>query len=103
MGEFSKVTTSPNELKTSAREQLLIDAARTITGERQDQYGGPESSFKDIAAFWSIYLDRSIDASDVAAMMVLFKTARLKETKNHKDSWLDIAGYAACGAEVSGA
>ncbi|MFN7882545.1 MAG: DUF6378 domain-containing protein [bacterium] len=25
--------------------------------------------------------------------------ARLKNSPNHRDSWVDLAGYAACGAE----
>ena len=33
--------------------------------------------------------------------MVLMKLARIKGSNGtHKDSWVDIAGYAACGYEV---
>jgi hypothetical protein len=34
--------------------------------------------------------------------MRLMKEARLIETPDHRDSFLDIVGYALCGAEVSG-
>jgi hypothetical protein len=29
------------------------------------------------------------------------KVARLMHTPGHVDSWVDIAGYAACGADVA--
>jgi hypothetical protein len=32
--------------------------------------------------------------------MVWMKMARLQEDPRHIDSWIDIAGYAACTAEV---
>ena len=31
----------------------------------------------------------------------VLKVARLMETPKHEDSWVDIAGYGACGAEVA--
>jgi hypothetical protein len=37
--------------------------------------------------------------ADVAAMLALLKIARLQQSPNHRDSWVDLAGYAACGAE----
>ena len=36
-------------------------------------------------------------------MMALLKIARVKYNPRHADSWVDIAGYAACGAECAGA
>jgi hypothetical protein len=32
--------------------------------------------------------------------MVALKMARLCVDEKHMDSWVDIAGYAACGAEI---
>lgn len=105
-------------VEPSTRRQLLLDAADTIDGDRNDTYGGPESSFKAIATMWSAYLesrgfcqhrpfaDREnppiIYPHDVAAMMAMLKIARIATTSGkHKDSWLDLAGYAACGWEVA--
>jgi hypothetical protein len=34
-------------------------------------------------------------------MMVMLKIARIKAKPDHEDSWVDIAGYAAIGAEAS--
>ncbi|MDU0991272.1 MAG: DUF6378 domain-containing protein, partial [Enterococcus faecium] len=58
-----------------------------------------EDCFADIAVFWAMYLDTAVCARDVANMMVLLKVARNKASW-HRDNWVDIAGYAACGAEV---
>jgi hypothetical protein len=30
-------------------------------------------------------------------MQALIKVARIRETRNHWDSWVDLAGYAASG------
>ena len=84
------------------RQTILDEAAKCVNVDRNEQYGEPEDSFKTIAAMWTAYLDgRSvISAADVAAMMVLFKTARISGGQAKTDNWVDIAGYAACGGEV---
>lgn len=43
-----------------------------------------------------------IDANDVAMMMALLKIARIAAGGGKADSWIDLAGYAACGAECEG-
>lgn len=90
----------------------LLKAALEIVEKRGLNYGKPENNFKRIAEFWEDYLNNRestsgfdtycpVTEADVAAMMVLMKVARLMEKPDHLDSWQDIAGYAACGAEVS--
>ncbi|HBO59704.1 MAG TPA: hypothetical protein DD624_07340 [Alphaproteobacteria bacterium] len=83
------------------REELLTKAAETVCGSREQAHGNPEGTFERIALAWSAYLDIELTTADVAVMMILFKTARLKGNPKHIDSWIDIAGYAACGAEVA--
>lgn len=84
----------------SARQTLLDDAARIVSGAREDTYGGPEKSFATIAALWSAYLGIPLAPHDVAAMQALVKLARIRGSDGqHRDSWVDLAGYAACGAE----
>lgn len=82
----------------SEREQLLDDAKKIVCGERSDQYGAVENTFSRIAQLWSGYLHKAISPRDVANMMVLLKVARNTHSI-HRDNWVDIAGYAACGAE----
>ncbi len=82
------------------RTEILNHANQIINGERQEAYGAPEDNFEKIAAMWSIYLDADITPKDVAAMMILLKTARVASGQNVTDNWVDIAGYAACGGEI---
>lgn len=89
----------------------LLKEALGIVEKRGLSYGKPENNFARISQLWSIYFGMReattregmylVDETDVAILMVLMKVARLMERPDHLDSWLDIAGYAACGAEVS--
>lgn len=84
------------------RKQILDEAEKNVNGQRTQDYGTPEDSFKTIASLWNAYLNlSSISAIDVAIMMNLLKVARVKATPSHRDSWVDMAGYAACGAECA--
>lgn len=84
------------------RKVLLKKAAAIVCGERDEQYGGPEDTFGQIAMLWSDWLEVPIGAEDVAVLMILMKTARVKTSRyKSSDSWVDIAGYAACGSEIA--
>lgn len=85
----------------NTRKAILDEASSIINGARTETYGGPEDSFKQIGALWSAHLGVSISTTDVALLLALMKVARLKKTPTHRDSWVDIAGYAACGAECA--
>ena len=86
------------------RKRVLKEAERCVCGQRENEYGVPEDSFQKIGTFWTAYLNCAvkIDAEDVAAMMALLKIARISENPQHMDSWVDLAGYAACGGEITG-
>ena len=86
------------------RKRVLSEAEKCVCGQREQDYGTPEDSFKKIGTFWTAYLNCAvkIDAEDVAAMMALLKIARISENTQHMDSWVDLAGYAACGGEIAG-
>lgn len=80
------------------RREILTDAAVCVCSDRNLMYGEPEDNFGMIAAMWSAYLGAPVTAADVAAMMILFKVARIATAeKPSRDSYVDIAGYAACG------
>lgn len=85
----------------SVRQEVLRTAEGMVCGHREEDYGAPEDSFGRIAALWSAYLGRQVSGVDVAALMVLMKVARTQASPAHRDSWVDIAGYAACGAEAA--
>lgn len=74
----------------------MIDEAKGIvSGQRQDDYGSIDDSFKRIAGLWSAYLGKHVDKYDVAKMMMLLKISRAKNG-NHRDSYVDIVGYVEC-------
>lgn len=80
----------------------IINAAGTaVMVDREATHGNPENSFGVIAALWSTYLHVPLAPHDVAAMMILFKIARIRGNPTHADSWVDVAGYAACGGEIA--
>ena len=76
------------------RQQLLSNASiKVVNPERR------EDTFPTIAKLWSAYLSKPISESDVCALMILLKAARLSVGYSSADSLVDIAGYAACAAE----
>ena len=79
--------------KHKKRGQALADSyIQIINGERQDSYGNPEDSFKDIAKWWGWYLDIELKPEQIAFMMALFKVCREKHQKK-RDNVVDMAGY----------
>lgn len=95
---------SPAQKKAIARKEVLDAAAKAVLQDRNASYGSPESNFQDIADVWNWFLSDkiapgTIEKMDVANMMILMKMARLKYNPNHRDSKVDVAGYAACAAE----
>lgn len=84
------------------RTEILKKANECVTGDREQDYGSPESNFELIANLWSTYLDFGITAVDVAMMMSLLKVARVKSGRTHEDNFIDLAGYAACAGEIAG-
>lgn len=90
----------------------LLEAAIQTVADRGEPYGGVEDNFTRIAMFWNVHIQNrygvndekvllDLDATDVAMMMILLKLARLANASDHMDSWIDIAGYAACGGSMT--
>lgn len=82
------------------RSDILTSARACVCGQREHDYGAPENSFSLIANLWSAYMGHEYTAKDVAIMMALLKVARIK-AGNTVDSFIDLAGYAACAGEIS--
>lgn len=82
------------------RKQILDKAADCVCKDREDEYGTPENSFNLIANLWSDYLGKDLSSVDVAMMMVLLKVARIRTGRFKADSFVDGAGYFACGGEI---
>lgn len=84
------------------REEILDTAKDCVCGKREQDYGSPEDNFNLIADLWNAYHGANIySAVDVAMMMALLKIARVRSGVGTCDSFVDIAGYAACAGEIN--
>jgi len=83
------------------RKTCLENAKQCVCGQREQDYGSPENNFALIGKLWSVYLGVGISGLDVANMMALFKMGRIMSGTATADSYVDLAGYAACGCEIA--
>ena len=86
--------------KKTARQQVLSIAEDLVMGDRNRDYSDPRENFGQTADLWAAYLGVAVKPHDVAVLMILAKVARLSTSPGKQDNWIDIAGYAACGAET---
>jgi len=93
--------------KNQAKPMSVLQEAHTIIyGEREKTYGNPSKNLDTIAAFWTNFLGArglvcsSLSADDVAHMMILLKVARLANDPYHRDSLVDVCGYAALAERI---
>jgi hypothetical protein len=94
----------------SPRGSALLEARDLITGDRNNQYGPPTQDFARTADLLNALGYRRVDAgdvvhdiaaSDVALIIAQVKVSRIIHTRHKRDSWVDLAGYAACGYECA--
>ena len=83
------------------RPECLEKAKEIVMGQREKEYNSPENSFASIASLWSAYKGTDFTPTDVAMMMSLLKIARIRTGTATEDSFVDLAGYAACGCEIA--
>ncbi|MBZ9984898.1 DUF6378 domain-containing protein [Mesorhizobium sp. BR-1-1-8] len=92
---------------TDVKAAIADDAKRIVSGARRSAYGKPEDNFERIAKFWQAYFENTgrteakVTAADVSPLMRLMKEARLCETPDHRDSFVDLVGYTLTGAEIN--
>ena len=89
------------------KEEILAEASRIISRDRNLSHGDAYKNHADIAEYWNIFLDdklkpmANITPSDVALMMILLKISRNNKGKKFNiDNFGDIAGYAAIAGEI---
>lgn len=83
------------------RGDILQEASRLTHGDRNKNYGDPLTNHQRIAALWSVYLESEITPSQAAIMLALVKVARLIESSDHLDSFIDGAAYFAIAGEIA--
>lgn len=78
----------------------ILDLAKKAVSRRGQRYTLPENNFKRIADLWSVYKGVKFSSKDVAMMMGLLKIGRIVSGHDSIDSYVDLAGYAACAGEL---
>lgn len=73
---------------------VLEEAAAIVGGARKDVYGPPAQEFPRMAKMWSLVLNTEVTAQQVCLCMIAMKLMRSAVSPGHRDSLVDIAGYA---------
>lgn len=79
---------------------ILEEAHNLIYGDREKTYGAPGRNATNTVQMWSLYIYQKygvnvpLTQDDFCLMMVQLKTARLINDPGHRDSQVDLAGYA---------
>lgn len=99
-------TPAPSFTPAEKRKRVLDEAIDAVCRDRCEMYGEVEDNFGVIAELWNAYLKAGmpegacavdLGARQVAEMMILFKVGRVATAmEDHLDTYVDIAGYAAC-------
>jgi len=79
----------------------MLQEAAHLVAERAEAYGRPEASMALLARRWSITLGQPVTPAQVVMCLIDLKLTRLAHDPAHRDSILDIAGYAAVLHEVA--
>jgi hypothetical protein len=94
---------APADDEAPPAERLLLTALEVIR-DRRPKYGGPRQHFARtvgmINAAFAEVLKRPLTEADWAVIMTLDKVARYMGPTKTSDGPVDLAGYAACLAEV---
>ena len=97
------IMAAPPDHADTPAEQLLIKALDVVR-DRRPKYGGPREHFARtvgmINAAFAEVLTRPLTEADWALIMTLDKVARYLGPTKTADQITDLAGYAACLAEV---
>lgn len=92
---------------TQRRQAIIEQVAACVCRDRQNTYSDAEDNFAVIADYWNLWLrsqkaprSKDLTSTDVAMMCALIKVARAAVSPGHLDNWVDLAGYAICGAGI---
>jgi hypothetical protein len=79
----------------------VLSGAVSLLKQRGDQYGQAEQCFSRISAIASEILKKKISKHDVAMIHVATKLARMAESPQLADSYMDAINYMAFAAEFA--
>lgn len=99
-----------SEDRYTRREEILHGATIAVTQQRNNTYGPPTQDFDRTARILNAIGFRIVDSTGeplpisshhIAIIQIAVKLSRLTWSPTHRDSWIDVAGYAACGFECA--
>ena len=91
---------APAEAAPKPPLTVLEEAGTLVKGQRQNDYGAPDKCLKRMAKAITVALASllpegvELTPHHAAAVMEAVKLARLGQDPTHRDTWVDIAGYA---------
>ncbi len=95
---FERTVDEKMEAPVTPRVEMLREVELLVSKNRNIDYGEPVENMARTAEILAAYMGdrtgRSLEAQDVAVFGIILKLGRLAENPLHKDSVLDIAGYA---------
>lgn len=83
------MTRPPSEL----RIDLLEEAIRLTSGDRNKSYGPPTANMQRTADLFALATGKALDAREAAMFNVVLKLARIFQTPGHRDSYVDAMAY----------
>jgi len=92
-------------VKDSMNRIEALDKLKLVLADRGDDYGSPLDNHQIVADLFNVVLTHhkradKLEAEDTMLLMILIKVARLCNSPEHIDSWLDMAGYSVCGIDA---
>jgi len=84
-------------------EDILDEAKRITSGDRQGDYGPPNEDFSRTAELWTALWrhklkdEERFHPHEVADGQIALKLSRKQKSPTKRDHYTDIAGYARCG------
>jgi hypothetical protein len=101
--EMEKPVQTTIQSKANVRGEILMEAGKLITGDRQDEYGSFRDQMEAIAEMFNglqtgVVDAPKIEAKHVAQILMLLKLRRTV-TSTSNDSYVDLCGYGALTAE----
>lgn len=79
---------------------VMEEAESLIYGDREQDYGSATQNFINISKMWSVILSKEVTTGQVIQCMIALKQCRLLNQPDHRDSWVDICGYAGVWEKV---
>jgi hypothetical protein len=83
------------------RKEILEEATHLIYNDRQADYGTPQENHDSIAKLWRVVLGNTVEPWQLELGMNQVKVARLVQSPEKLDGWVDGAAYMAIGGELA--